>query len=157
VLHRSPSMSAPSGSPGLRDATPTILSEERPVKKIIVITTGGSISAKRGPLVGASVPALRGEDFLALLPRNEVEREFRECSNVPGSHLTPAQTLELAHRVEALLMAPNVDGAVIIQGPDTLEETAYLLDLTVKSPKPVVLTGAARPATAPAYDGITNL
>ncbi len=127
------------------------------MKRVVVITTGGTIAMKPMPMVGGAVPSLKGDDFLALLPRDRVALVFEEFSNIPSSHLTPAHGLELAHRVESVLMAPDVDGVVITHGTDTLEETAYLLDLTLKSSKPVVFTGSIRTATHPGYDGITNL
>ncbi len=127
------------------------------MKKIVVIATGGTISAKPSPMVGGAVPALKGEDFLALLPRNEAELVFEEFANVPSSHFTSTRALELAQRIELLLMAPDVDGVVVSYGTDTLEETAYLLDLTLNSPKPVVLTTALRPVASSSYDGVANL
>lgn len=125
--------------------------------RIVVITTGGTIAMRAGTMVGGAVPSLKSEDFLAMLPRSGVDLTFEEFMNVPSSHLTPAAALELSHRIEALLLAPAVDGVVITHGPDTLEETAYLLDLTLRAEKPIVLTGAMRAATNPAYDGVTNL
>lgn len=123
----------------------------------MIITTGGTIATKRGPMVGGAVPVLKGEDFVALLPRGGADLAFEEFSNIPSSHLTPAQALDLGRRVEAALSAPDVDGVVVTHGTDTLEESAYLLDLTINSPKPTVVTGAMRPATQLGYDGIVNL
>jgi len=127
------------------------------LKKVVIITTGGTIAMKRGPMVGGAVPTLKGEDFIALLPRGGVDLAFEEFANLPSSHLTPAQVLDLGQRVEAALNAPDVDGVVVTHGTDTLEETAYLLDLTIQSPKPLVLTGAMRTATQLGYDGMLNL
>lgn len=127
------------------------------MKKVVIITTGGTIAMKRSPMVGGAVPMLKGEDFMAQLPRGAVELSFEEFANLPSSHLTPAQALDLGQRVEAALGAPDVDGVVVTHGTDTLEETAYLLDLTVSSPKPIVVTGAMRTATMLGYDGMFNL
>lgn len=127
------------------------------VKKIVVIAAGGTIAVKPHPMVSGAVPALKGDEFLALLPRNEVELIFEEFANVPSSHFTPTRALELAQRIELLLMAPDVDGVVVSAGTDTLEETAYLLDLTLNSSKPVVVTAALRPVASSGYDGIANL
>lgn len=127
------------------------------MKKVVIITTGGTIAMKRSPMVGGAVPMLKGEDFLSQLPRTGVELVFEEFSNLPSSHLTPAHALELGRRIEGLLASDAVHGAVVTHGTDTLEETAFLLDLTLQSPKPVVLTGAMRTATALGYDGISNL
>jgi L-asparaginase len=127
------------------------------LKKVVVITTGGTIAMKRSPMVGGAVPMLKGDDFMALLPRGGVDLAFEEFANLPSSHLTPAQVLELGQRVEAALAAPDVDGVVVTHGTDTLEESAYLLDLTINSHKPIAVTGAMRTATMPGYDGMLNL
>ena len=127
------------------------------MNKVVIITTGGTIAMKRSPMVGGAVPMLKGDDFLAQLPRGTVDLAFEEFTNLPSSHLTPVQALELGQRIEAALAAQDVDGVVVTHGTDTLEETAYLLDLTIASQKPVVVTGAMRTATMPGYDGMVNL
>jgi L-asparaginase len=127
------------------------------MKRVVIITTGGTIAMKQSPMVGGAVPSLKGEDFLALLPRDGINLTFEEFSNLPGSHMMPVNALELAQRIDSTLMAPDVDGVVVTHGTDTLEETAYLLDLTINTPKPVVLTGSMRTASQVGYDGIFNL
>jgi len=127
------------------------------LKKVVVITTGGTITMKRSPMVGGAVPMLKGDDFMALLPRGGVDLAFEEFTNLPSSHLTPTQVLDLGQRVEAALSSPDVNGVVVTHGTDTLEETAYLLDLTTNSQKPLVVTGAMRTATMTGYDGMLNL
>lgn len=124
---------------------------------ILCITTGGTIAMKRGPGVGGAVPSLKGDDFQALLPRSGQQVVFEEATNIPSSHLTPASVTELLRRIETRLQLPEVTGIVVTYGTDTLEETAYLLDLVLNSPKPVVVTGAMRTASAQGYDGIANL
>lgn len=126
------------------------------MRQILIIGTGG-VAIKRGTVSGGLAAPLKGEKLLAMLPSSGVELAVEEFSNVPGSHLTPTIALELSRRVDAALRRPEVDGVVITHGPDTVEETAYLLDLTLASPKPVVLTGATRPATSHDYDGDINL
>lgn len=127
------------------------------MKRVVVITAGGTIAVKQGPMVGGAVPSLKGNEFLALLPRAGINLAFEEFSNLPGSHFTPANGLELSQHIEALLLMPDVDSVVVTHGTDTLEETAYLLDLTLQTSKPVVCTSAMRPATSPGYDGVINL
>lgn len=127
------------------------------MKQVLVITTDRAIAIKRSLTVGGSAPSIKSGDLLAMLPGDDIELHLEEFSNVPGSHFTPANALKLAQRIESALMAPDIHGVVIIQGTDTLTETAYLLDLTINSPKPIVVTGAMRSVTNPSYDGITNL
>lgn len=127
------------------------------MKRILVLTTDGAIVVKDSPMLGGAVPPIKGDEFLALLPRDGIKLVFEEFSNIPSSHITPAQSLELSQRVDAALQSSDIDGVVITHGTDTLEETAYLLDLTLKSTKPVVFTGSLRPVTMTGYDGMLNL
>lgn len=123
------------------------------MRNILIVTVSGAIATR----LAGSHQSPKGEKILAMLPKADIGLSFEEFANVPGSHLTPAQGLDLARRVDAALRRPDVDGVVITHGPDTVEETAYLLDLTLASPKPVVLTGALRAATSYDYDGDANL
>jgi L-asparaginase len=128
------------------------------VNKVVVITTGGTIAMKRNsPMVGGAVPMLKGEDFLSQLPRLNTQILFEEFSTVPSSHITPNQVLDMRQRVEHILQHPEVSGIVITHGTDTLEESAYLIDLTIRSSKPVVFTGAMRTPTMVGYEGMANL
>ncbi len=128
------------------------------MNKVVIITTGGTIAMKRNsPMVGGAVPMLKGEDFLAQLPRLNVSLAFEEFTNIPSSHITPAQVLELGQRIAVVLQDPEVSGVVVTHGTDTLEESAYLIDLTVRTSKPIVFTGAMRTATMVGYDGMLNL
>jgi len=80
-----------------------------------------------------------------------------QVASIGSQDMNDTIWLKLAKRVNQLLASGDVDGIVITHGTDTMEETAYFLDLAVKSDKPVVLTGSMRPATAVGADGPANL
>ena len=119
-----------------------------------VIATGGTISNTddEGRLTGeqilASVPDLRGVAALTV----------EQFSNIASGRMTPALWLQLARRVEdAFELRPDVSGVVITHGTDTMEETAYFLDLVIGDERPVLLTGAMRNASRLSHDGPANL
>jgi L-asparaginase len=85
------------------------------------------------------------------------EIEIEEFARMPGPHVTPEQMWRLARRAAAWLERPDVDGLVITHGTDTIEETAFLLDLVLTSPKPVVLVGAMRTVSDASWDGPGNV
>ena len=80
-----------------------------------------------------------------------------QISNVGSQDMTVEIMLSLAHRINTLLAQNDVDGIVVTHGTDTMEETAYFLNLVVKSNKAVVLVGSMRPSTAVSADGPLNL
>ena len=130
--------------------------------KIALLATGGTIAGV-GKVKGA------GEDYVAgaigideLLAEEEELAELadiraEQVANIDSKDITEELWLQLARRVNELLGEKDIRGVVITHGTDTLEETAYFLSLTIKSRKPVVLTGAMRPATALSADGPMNL
>ena len=124
-----------------------------------LLFTGGTISMKLDPSTGGAVPALAAEEILALVPglASIADVEIEEFSRLPGPHVTPDQMWRLARRATAWLERPDVDGLVITHGTDTIEETAYLLDLVLLSDKPVVLVGAMRTVSDVGWDGPANL
>ena len=124
-----------------------------------LLFTGGTISMKLDPATGGAVPALTADEILAQVPglRSIADVEVEEFSRLPGPHVTPDQMWRLARRATAWLERPDVDGLVITHGTDTIEETAYLLDLVLLSEKPVVLVGAMRTVSDVGWDGPANL
>src|SRR5712691_6548480 len=124
-----------------------------------LLFTGGTISMRLDPSTGAAVPALGAADILAQVPAMESVADFEveDFSRLPGPHVTPDQMWRLARRAAAWLDRPDVDGLVITHGTDTIEETAYLLDLLLTSDKPVVLVGTMRTISDPSWDGPANL
>jgi L-asparaginase len=124
-----------------------------------LLFTGGTISMKLDPSTGAAVPALGASDILDLVPgiRSVADLEIEDFSRLPGPHVAPDQMWRLARRAAAWLERPDVDGLVITHGTDTIEETAFLLDVLLTSDKPVVLVGAMRTVSDPSWDGPANL
>jgi len=124
-----------------------------------LLFTGGTISMKLDPATGAVVPALSASDILQHVPglSDVTAVEVEEFSRLPGPHVTPEQMWRLARRAAAWLERPDIDGLVITHGTDTIEETAYLLDLLLTSEKPVVLAGAMRTVSDISWDGPANL
>lgn len=124
---------------------------------IHIITTGGTIAMKQDEAAGGAVPALGGRDFLALLPEDIGQIEVEEYCNLPSAHFTLDTVWGIRERVAELVEGSKVEGIVVTHGTDAMEETAYLVDLTVDTDKPVVLTGAMRTASEAGYEGIANL
>lgn len=124
-----------------------------------LLFTGGTISMRLDPATGAAVPALGAADILAEVPaiKSVADIEIEEFSRLPGPHVTPEQMWRLARRAAAWLERPDIDGLVITHGTDTIEETAYLLDLVLTSEKPVVLVGAMKTISDASWDGPANL
>ena len=83
--------------------------------------------------------------------------QVNNLSNVPSDYMDPARWVQLTQAVQAALARPEVAGAIVSHGTDTLEETAFWLDLTVQSSKPIVLIGAQRNASVSDFDGPRNL
>ncbi|MFL6274421.1 MAG: asparaginase [Blastocatellia bacterium] len=128
-------------------------------KRLALIFTGGTISMKHDAALGAAVPALSGSEILALVEGvDEVaDVEVIEFGRYPGPHMTLPRMMQLSGVVCAALERKDIGGVVITHGTDTLEETAYLLDLTTASDKPVVLVGALRNSSEMGWDGPPNL
>jgi L-asparaginase len=124
-----------------------------------ILFTGGTISMKLDPATGAAVPALGPAEILAQVPElgSVADIESEDFSRLPGPHVTPDGMWRLARRAAAWLARPDIDGLVITHGTDTIEESAYLLDLVLMSDKPVVLVGAMRTVSDASWDGPGNL
>jgi L-asparaginase len=127
--------------------------------KVLLVFTGGTIGMKLDPVTGGAVPALLGADLLAHDPEltRLAEPVVIEFGQYPGPHVTPALMWRLSELVRAKLASADVAGAVVTHGTDTLEETAYFLDLRHDSEKPVAVVGSMRTITEPGFDGPANL
>ena len=128
-------------------------------KRITVISTGGTIAMGVDAQSGGAVPLFSGQDFLNSLPsvKDIASVDIVNFSNKPGTHLLLSDVLELGKVIRSLFEQNRADGVVITHGTDTLEETAYALDLLIQDDNPVVVTGAMRNASQPGYDGPANL
>jgi L-asparaginase len=126
--------------------------------RIAVIFTGGTISMELDE-TGRAVPALSGAKILERTPGLDLISDVAaiDWGIAPASHLSFDQVLEIARTTQTALDRPDVAGAVIVQGTDTLDETAFAFDLLLESDKPVVVVGAMRSAGDPGYEGPANL
>ncbi len=128
-----------------------------------VFSTGGTISGKGASstsLAEYKAGALLGEELVAAVPeiKQVATVKVEQIANVSSTDITVAHWLTLANRINAIYASdPKVAGVVITHGTNTLEETAYFLNLTVKDERPVVLVGSMRPASAISADGPLNL
>jgi L-asparaginase len=127
--------------------------------RIAVVFTGGTISMRRDPIAGGNVPVLTGEGILAATPGLDAIADVVaiERGLTPASHFTFPALFAIHATVADALADAQVAGAVVVQGTDTIEETAFFFDLLHISPKPIVVTGAMRTSEHPAFDGPANL
>jgi L-asparaginase len=125
--------------------------------RVAAIFTGGTISMRSSD--SGNVPVLRGDDLLATVPGlgAVADVEPSDWGLVPASHLTFAQVLDIGRILARELSRPDIDGAVVVQGTDVIEETAFAWDLLPLPTKPVVVVGAMRSASQADYDGPSNL
>ena len=129
------------------------------MKKVAVVFNGGTISMKIDERIKAAVPSLTGEEIMAMVTGIEryAEVESYSFSSKPSPHMTIENMLELSKFIKNLINREDIDGVVLTHGTDTLEETAYFLDLTIDTNKVIVVTGAMRSSSELGYDGPFNL
>jgi len=127
------------------------------LRRVLMVSLGGTITMTPGAGAGL-VSTLNAADLVRSVPGIERVAELETLSpmGVASASLAVDDLIGVAHLLDERLAA-DIDGAVVIQGTDSIEETAFLFDLLVRSDKPVVVTGAMRGATSPGADGPANL
>ncbi|MEZ4415798.1 MAG: asparaginase [Gemmatimonadota bacterium] len=133
-------------------ATP--LTAQAPLPRVVILTTGGTIASR------SDAPMASGDSLVSAVPEllQHARVSVEEFSRVGSSQMTPAHWLALSQRVNALFAADaELAGIVVTHGTDTMDETAFFLNLTVRDARPVVVTGSMRSATEISADGPANL
>lgn len=128
-------------------------------KKVAIVFTGGTISMTVDEKIGAAIPSLSGEQIMSMVTNIDKVADIQvyNFDEIPGPHMTPEKMLNLRNYINNILSDDTISGVVITHGTDSLEETAYFLDLTLDTPKPVIVTGAMRSSDELGYDGPSNL
>jgi L-asparaginase len=128
---------------------------------IVILATGGTIAgaAATGTQSGYTSGAVTIDAMIAAVPGIQDLANLRgeQISNVGSQDMTFEILLKAAKRINELAKSSDVDGFVITHGTDTMEDSAFFLNLTVKTDKPVILVGSMRPSTAVSADGPLNL
>jgi L-asparaginase len=131
-----------------------------PLPHIVVLATGGTIAGAAGSDVqsGYTSGKVGVEELLAAVPQAKkiAHLSGEQIASIGSQDMNDEVWLKLANRINELVAKREVDGVVITHGTDTIEETAYFLNLVIKSKKPVVLTASMRPSTALSADGPLN-
>ncbi|MBD0860106.1 asparaginase [Gordonia sp. zg691] len=121
----------------------------------VLISTGGTIAAQTTD--DGAVPALGAAQLLSTTPRSDAVIRSVDLMSVDSSAMTVADQFAVVRAIADALTDPTVAGVVVTHGTDTMEETSFLADLYAVDDRPVVFTGAQRPADAPDSDGPANL
>ncbi len=128
-------------------------------KRILILTLGGTIAMEEDEN-GKAKSSLPGDRLVAQIEKYGnigAELQVREVFNIPSGHLTIEMMYALAAKIQIWAKNNEADGFVVIQGTDTQEETAYVLELSLDIRQPVIITGAMRNVSEPSYDGIINI
>ena len=128
-------------------------------RKVAAIFTGGTISMKVDKRLSAAIPAMSSEEIMSMVTNIDriAEIEVIPFARIPGPHMTPELMLDLTNLVKATIERDDITGVIITHGTDSLEETAYFLELNIDSEKPVIVLGSMRNASELGYDGPSNL
>lgn len=135
--------------------------QTRKLPNVVILATGGTIAGAGASSTGSAYTSgqVKIEAMIDAVPniRSLANLTGEQIANVGSQDMSVKVWLDVANRINELLAKDDVDGIVITHGTDTQEETAYFLNLVVKSDKPVVLTGSMRPSTALSADGPLNM
>jgi L-asparaginase len=127
------------------------------MKNIVIVTTGGTIAMRKQP-AGVDITPEGNQEIMQLEGLSELaEVKMVEFANIPSPYMSPNVMWELSRKIQSLVDSASVDGIVVTHGTDTLEETAYFLDITVLTKKPIVLTAAMRNINELGTDGPRNI
>lgn len=129
------------------------------MKKVVLLTTGGTIASKRDEKTGLLVAgALTGEELAAMCELSTgIDVQVESVFQVPSNRMDVEKLIALKNKIEAVLNDEAVAGVVVTHGTDTLEETAYFLDLTLDDARPVIVTGSMRGPEDMGTDAFVNL
>lgn len=129
------------------------------MKKIAVVFNGGTISMKIDRELNAAVPSMSEDEMMSMISGDTLGVNIKAYtfSSLPSPHVTPELMFELSRFIDELVRQEDIDGVVVTHGTDTLEETCYLINLTVNTDKPIVFTGSMRNGSELGYDGPSNL
>jgi L-asparaginase len=127
--------------------------------KVVMIFTGGTISMKISEGDHSVIPAFSANEIMMNLFNSELYQDLEtiEYSELPSPSITPDKMMEISVIVRTNLQRDDVYGVVVVHGTDTLEETAFFLDIVVDSDKPIVVTGSMKSSSELGFDGINNL
>jgi len=135
--------------------------ERNKMSKVVLLTTGGTIASAKDKKTGLlKAGILTGNEILSmknLLSDLDVEVEVESIFQIPSNCMTFNHLLILKEKIEKIFKYNSVDGVVITHGTDTLEETAYFLDLTISNERPIIVTGSQRGPTELGTDAFTNI
>ena len=138
-----------------------VFAQEKQLPNVVILATGGTIAGAGTSATGSAYTSgqVKIEAMIDAVPniRKLANLRGEQIANVGSQDMSVKIWIDLANRINTLLAGNDVDGIVITHGTDTQEETAYFLNLVVKSDKPVVLTGSMRPSTALSAEGPLNL
>ena len=145
-----------------KKSAPAATSADRADKpNIVVLATGGTIAGAQmdAKKQGYKSGTFQVEDLISAVPslKDMADLTGEQVVNIGSQDMSDQVWLQLSKRVNEVFKDDKVDGVVITHGTDTMEETSFFLQLTVKSDKPVVMVGSQRPATAVGADGPANL